>query len=473
VYKSKLLEVYKAFSEKELLQLRGFVAMSAKMPESPIIKLFEILYKHRKKLGSKALEKEKAYAKIFDTPFNSKKMRMLMSSLLKVFERYAVMRQIQGNTYQYEKALGQFYKQKNLTHHYTSLLSKNLDLIDKSEYRGAEHFLKRFQLSHALFMEKRLSGVKDTLHLQEAFRDLELLYACYKLRYSSDLYSNNYFLNKDDAYLRLDHLLEVLLNKEFQVVPFIRIYQTFINAFRSKDPSVYDEIHNMIEENLNSFDVEEIHALLVSLLNYRMQTYRSGEAKEKEAALFDLYRIYKLGLQRDAWLHNDILPSAHFLNIVSSGCTYEDFDFLDSFLTKYIPKLEESSRESLYQYALARIEFSKKNFEKSLEILVNVEFVDIYLALQAKTLQLQSFYELEGYNLAMDNFLLSFNAFLKRNKKVYKVHKESYLNMISITRKLYRNKRLRKKPSDKLIAEAGNNNVAHRSWIKSKIEELS
>ena len=96
--------------------------------------------------------------------------------------------------------------------------------------------------------------------------------------------------------------------------------------------------------------------------------------------------------------------------------------------------LKRRIRESTWKFNLARLEYEKKNYDNALVHLQKADFGDILNNLNAKTLSLKIYYELDEFNL-LDSHLESMKTFIRR-KTVMAYHQTNYLNIIRYTKKL-------------------------------------
>lgn len=95
--------------------------------------------------------------------------------------------------------------------------------------------------------------------------------------------------------------------------------------------------------------------------------------------------------------------------------------------------------EDIYQkpyslYANAKLHFTKGDFDTTLGLLAQVEFDNLFLSMDAKTMLLKIYYE-RGYYDALDALLVSFRRFLQR-KSILAYQKNIHENMINLTEKL-------------------------------------
>jgi hypothetical protein len=99
--------------------------------------------------------------------------------------------------------------------------------------------------------------------------------------------------------------------------------------------------------------------------------------------------------------------------------------------------LPESVRENAFIYNLASFYYEKNEYKKSLQSLHEVRFTDTAYHLGAKVILLKSYYELketEPFYALTD----AFQIFVKRNRQLSDYRKTAYLNLLKITKRIYK-----------------------------------
>ena len=87
-----------------------------------------------------------------------------------------------------------------------------------------------------------------------------------------------------------------------------------------------------------------------------------------------------------------------------------------SFLENYRRYLAPDHRDSNYGLCLARLEYSKGNFSKALDLLPQTEYKDLFLTLASKALQIKIYYAMQAHDLLYAH-LQAMRAFIRRKKR--------------------------------------------------------
>lgn len=116
------------------------------------------------------------------------------------------------------------------------------------------------------------------------------------------------------------------------------------------------------------------------------------------------------------------------------GLILREYAWLEHFIQDYRRYLLPAHRESMYSFCRARLEYSRQNYDRALQLLQKADYEDLLLNLSAKAVLLKIFYELAEFDL-LDAHLNAMTTFLNR-KKIMAYQKENYQNLLRYTRKL-------------------------------------
>jgi hypothetical protein len=117
---------------------------------------------------------------------------------------------------------------------------------------------------------------------------------------------------------------------------------------------------------------------------------------------------------------------------------------------------------------MARLYFEQNDYDSAMPLLVQTDFDDILLNLNAKTLLVKMYYELLEFD-TLENLLESMRTYLHRKDVGY--HEPLFKNMIKLTRKLVRVNPYDKNEKAKLKKEIENTNpLRERTWLLEQLE---
>jgi len=303
-----------------------------------------------------------------------------------------------------------------------------------------------------------LQGVADKL--DEAYLVAKLKQTCGMVSYEN-IYRQAY---------RYD-LLEPLLAHIEQTPytnPLLLGYYHGLMILRNPDAlESFASMKAVLKEQAALIPFEEAQELHIIARNFCIRRFNMGD----QAYFKELFDLYQLGLETKVLLNEQgyISPSA-FKNIVSVASRLEAFEWAEAFVKERSTLLEEKYRNDYLNYNLARLYFARKQYGQALQLLNQVEYHDVFVAADARTLLLKTYFELDEYD-ALDALLESFKQFVTRRKEVA-YHRENYLNTIKFTRYLINlngRDKTRKEALGKKIQ--GTKILTEKTWLLEKLAE--
>jgi hypothetical protein len=121
---------------------------------------------------------------------------------------------------------------------------------------------------------------------------------------------------------------------------------------------------------------------------------------------------------------------------------------------------------------MAWVHFTRKEFDKALKMLLRVEFNDVYYHLDSKSLLMKVYYEMEEYD-GFFSLVDAFKIYLRRNKYISEIQRETYHNFILLVNKLMKIRLGKNDMNWALYDEIYNTRpAADLAWLKLKAEEL-
>jgi len=169
-------------------------------------------------------------------------------------------------------------------------------------------------------------------------------------------------------------------------------------------------------------------------------------------------------------LLNGEINQQNYKNIVTTGLRIGKQQWVYDFINEYRYKLNKSVRENAFNYNLANYFFHIGKFDNALQNLQKVSLADLFYGLDARSLMLKSYYELNEYEAFLNTYY-SFRVFVMRKKNVSEQHRRNYLNFLRIAKKLMnlrpRDKKNILKIQDEIKTQKA---LADKSWLEDKIK---
>ncbi|MDA9774342.1 hypothetical protein N9B82_05235 [Saprospiraceae bacterium] len=180
---------------------------------------------------------------------------------------------------------------------------------------------------------------------------------------------------------------------------------------------------------------------------------------------------YLVGIESGAIFERGYLSPTSFRNICFLALRMKKIDWTKNFIEENINLIEERFRENALKFNLSRLYFYKKDFDKVVETVREVEFKDPLYANVSKTMIMISYYELFDEE-ALAYFSDAFATYMRRSTGISEKVKMEYLNLIKYTRRLskarYDKSLLPKLKEDITSTER----LASRPWFLEKLKDV-
>ncbi len=429
--RSKLLLLLDTFSAKELREAENFVRSPFFNKRKDLIVLYEYLreclFIHRV-----VPDKTQAFRELYpEEPYDDHRIRMAMSLLYKLLEKYLVCQELLKDELQVKTRLVKTFRKRQLDKHFEAAKKDAQSSLHKYPYRDVSFYESSYALQLEVFQQTASRKRISDFNLQNLSNDLDINYIATKLKQVCVLISHQTVYKTEYHFGLLEPLLQYIEQEQLTAVPVIAIYYHCYCALTQEDHGPhFHNFRNLITQHRDQFPQEEMRDLFLLAINFCLRDYNAGN----RAYLKDLFELYQEGLDQAYLLTNGLISRFTYRNIVTLGLIQKEYDWVESFLNEYQFKLEKSYQESMYSFCLARLEYSRQNYGEALQLLQKSEYEDLLLNLSAKTVVLKIYFATEEFD-ALDAHLEAMNTFIRR-KKVMGYHRENYRQLIRLTRKI-------------------------------------
>lgn len=470
--KSKLISILRTLSNKELKRFEEFIVSPFFNKNTNVITLFNLVKKFHPEYEEDKVSAEKIYVKIFPKEkFDEQKLRYVMTDLTKLLEEFLSFMEYDKNEVNKRRLLLNLYDQRKLDKYFQATLDVAKDLLKKQPYRDVNYYFNQHLLEENGYLHS-LSRDSRTLEdsLQQAVDDLDMYYLSNKLRFCCVIFNREDILQVKYNNILLDEILSFLSKNNFDNVPAISIYYQILMTFREREhPEHYQKLKELLEAHIDKFPLPEAKDMYVFALNYCIKKLNSGKLEY----LHELFSLYKILIEKEIIFENEELAPSDFKNIVTVGLRTGQVEWTEKFIHNYKNRIPSELRENTYLYNLAFLHYYKKEFSKALKLLQTVDFNDIYYNLDAKSLLLKTYYELDEEE-PFFSLVDAFSTYLKRNKLISDYQRTVYLNFVKYAKKLMHIKiggRVSLQEVKDELKEL--KQVASLQWLLEKAEELS
>jgi len=239
--------------------------------------------------------------------------------------------------------------------------------------------------------------------------------------------------------------------------------------FQPEEEKYFYELKDFLLSEKQSFDKEELTILYTHLINYCIHKKINVG---KSAFFQNLFSIYKDSLITEVIFIGNEINFNHYKNIITVGVQIKEFEWVENFIQIYTPKLPKAHQDNALTYNLAKVYFSKKDYQKVIELLREVEYKNLIYALGGKLMLLKTYYELDEI-AALDSLIDSFRIYLRRNRTISKDVRQQYMNVLKFVKKLSGLAPYNKAGLEKVTKEIHEcKALADKNWILEKVGEF-
>lgn len=467
---SHLVTILQTFSKKEIREMRKWLHSPIHNQRQDVVDLFEYLVSSNHLTEDKFLQKDRIFRKVFPQEvFSDAKLRQSIHFLLKSIESYLITKELQEDTVQAKMALVSIYRKRKLSKAFQKKINEVQELQEKATYRNEQFFRNEYliQQEQYLFLEGQKKR-NIPMNLQEVSDALDTTFIADKLRQACLMLSHQKVYKTKYQIGLFEEIMRYIEDNDYLTTPAISIYYYVYKAITEIDNTDhFEHLKSEIQNNGPLFPPVEIKDIYLMAINYCIGRMNKGHS----SFIREAFDLYKKGLEMGILIENESISPWTFINVAINGLKLREFDWVESFVENFSQYIPDSKREGIVLFTLSKLHFEKKDYPQAMQLLNQGDFDDLLIYLNAKTMLLKMYYEMDEYD-ALDYQLESLGTYIKR-KKVMGYHKENYQNIIRYTKKITRVNPYSKKDVVGLKSEIETANpLTEREWLLEQIDSL-
>lgn len=465
--KSRLFAVFTALSAAEKAGLRKFVCSPYHNAREDVIELFDFLIHNYR--NPEMLEKELAFKAIFPlaSTYDDFKLRQAMTFLLRLIEKFLILEQSKQHKIDEKIKLAEIYRKKNLHKLFKNTLSNAEKLLTKHPLRNVDFHETEYRIQAEYYAVSSIEKRVAPLNLQRMNDLLDIRFIAEKLRRACLTFAHKNVFNSDYKIELLPEIEALIHHKKLLRIPIVAIYFYTYKSMTSDDPYYFQQKKNCLFKHSNLFAKEELRDLFLLAINYCIKRINNNEI----AFIQESFDLYQTGLKYEVFSQNGYLSRFTYKNMVSIGLKLGEYQVIEQFIHQYKDQLDPKYREGNYRYNLALLYYSRKEYQAAMQLLIQVDYDDLFLNLDSKNMLMKMYYELKEFD-ALESLLGSMQNYLLR-KKVIGYHKTNYKNIIRLTKKLLKVKPFSKSEKSKLSLEIEQSQpLTERKWLMEQLKLL-
>ncbi len=460
----KLYTILTSFDVYALNRLRKWLCSPATNEKTVLIDLFD---------DCRALVKPDKKGTVMDWATAKKKFppkdANTYSDLIKRIEEWFFFEETTQNKVQQTLAIARFYAKHELHQHVADELNYAKNMQNNQIFRNANWHYDEYCLAE-MEESRNVKMVRQTrkTNLQYICKQFDIFYIAKRLGHYIDALTYKNFLQLDINTAGLTELLTYIDALGLRNEPLIAIYcHSVMTLQEPQNTAHFNDLVATLNTHHALFTSFEARELYTVALNYCVRRINAGES----VYFHKLFELYQTVLEKQVIFVNGILPEWDYKNITTVGLQLGNYDWVEDFLHTYSHKIPLHLRENALTYNLAKLYFAKADYNKVIEKLRDVQYLDMVYNLDSRATLLKTYYEIESYD-ALDSLLESFRISLLRNKSIATTVKKQYENLIHFTKKIMvlspKNQKMREQLIEKIETTP---QIADKKWLLQKLRK--
>ena len=408
--------------------------------------------------------------------FDEKLINRLLSKLFTLTKKYLTYIYCFSEELNEEQAILEFYKNR-LPEFFDNQLNRMRKINNKTKLQNRKFYANNFKIEFEFATYLSLKQPKKNRNLETLSEAFDTYYWVTKLSQLCDILNHRIITNFEYDLSLLDETLAYL-----EKTPSIQ--QTIIKLWYLAVITLYDIARGIPVNSKNYYELKQLiiaHKDILSkndfsnLFTYLNNALKKTSIKEQEYYV-ELFEQYQLGLELELLYRNGYLLPQSVKNIVTIALHLNKVDWAKGFLIDYGPKIQPQHAEAVFTYNTALINFYQGNFQTSHDLLLKLEYKDIFFQLGKRIMLLQIYYELELLD-PFYNLVSSFRKFLSLHKgDLSERHIQANRNFINILNSIayiLKGDTPKIKKLEQEIEAIPANALPKKKWLKRKLVELS
>jgi len=380
--------------------------------------------------------------------FDDKKLRYLMSEGLAVLHQFIIEKQIERDRHQQNFLLLKGLKYYGINEELHRITNNSLKKIETETHQSANYHFYKYQFLKQTIQNQFGNKRRGELNLSDLHTSL------------SNFYKTEFELSQLTILTHKVHNPgDYNPNTTTEEANSIIIYRLLKELLSKSNPKQYRQLKSLIK-NLTIFPPQEHREILLHLINYCIKQIN----KQQKEYIEECYEWYMWGLSKGILLDKGYISKYTFKNIVTLCLKSEEKNKAEIALKDLSEYLPPMNAEKILNYNKARIHFAKKEYDQTMDLLRTIEYDDLLDELDGRRILMRIYFENKEWQV-LDSFLISFEAFLRRQKNLG-YHKDFYLNLVKYVKKALNLHRMKPETKSKLQQSIkSNDQVNDKKWL--------
>ena len=362
--------------------------------------------------------------------FSASEQHLLMTYLVRQFEQFIRIEQVKFSP-ELEDWLGvKAFQRLGLENEGSRAIKKAFQRLESGKLRSIAYHEQGYRLQYEQVRRHRAQPEQNARQLKQLSTRLNTTLVVLCLRQASFVLSEKAVYNMEPDTWFLPEVFRWVESADHVSVPAVGAYYFACKMLLTDEENWFKALKKSLSEHNPAFPPEELYDLHMIAINYCVRKLNAGN----ELYFQEIHELYKVGLETKTLLHNGFLSPLNYFNIVITGLKVNALDWVAWFIPQYKNSLERRFRDSAYSFNMARLHYARREYGEALMLLQKANYRDLLTNLAAKTQMLKIYFE-QGESEVLRNHLDAMAHYLRR-KRVIGYHRENYLNIIRIAKRL-------------------------------------
>ncbi|MEZ5041403.1 MAG: hypothetical protein R2828_16015 [Saprospiraceae bacterium] len=468
----KIISLLQTFSRQDKIRFQKWLQSPFFNEDPQLLALFDQLEPIIN--GASEVDKKRLWQAVFGkSPYEDIALRRIFSNLLAQAYHFLSIKQYQSHPLRQKIDLLPLLTAPELATHYAGLVRNIEQSLAQGKKEEDDFHYSLYRLTQNTHKSKELTGdlTESCRRLEKADFHFDQYYFIQKLKHYCDALGYRNFISEEVDIKLLPGMMQYLKAQAFFDDLLIKAYYLVTEMLNSPEKeTAFFQLKHLLFKKCSALPTSELKTLFIHLYNYCIHK----KINIGETGFFsELFEIYQFALANGIIYNEEgeLVPQ-DYKNIITVGLHVEAFDWVENFIKEQTQDLPTDQRQNALTYNLAKVYFSRKQYEKVITQLQEVEYDDIVYALGSKLMLLKTYYELDEF-LALDSLIDSFRIYLRRNKTISTQVKRQYLNILRFVKKMSAIGPYDTHAFKKLYQQAEDcKALADKRWILDKIKTL-
>ena len=465
-HKIQLFRLWFSLSAKELTNFGEYLGVKAFNRKAEFREIYRRLVKVNTTELAEMTREELSRTLFPHRRFDDQYLRNTCFKLQQLLQKFLIIQKLDLKQFSEQNLLLDIFLERELDDLFQQQLRKMKTKQGRQPLRDHNYYQQQFTL---LDIEDSYNSTQlrsQPTHFQESDQALEYSFILQKLRQACNLLGHQSLYAVDYDFGLLDQVLKYMEEKKLDQVAVLDLYYNcYYSLAIPEEDHYFLKFRDLLSSQEQLLSITEVGELYLRLLNQYIRRINQGQNKYLKA----VFELYQSGIERGYLMEGQYLSRFIYRNAVFSGLKLRRFPEVLDFIHQYKNKLDKDYRDSTFYFCLTRYHYAIGDFDTAVGLLKQYDYKDLLSNLAAKSLLAKIYYEQQEFSV-LEYFLVNFTAYIKRRKGLG-YHRTSFLNFISILKKMTRlpeyGKEARKKLEEKIKST---NPLTERIWLLEKLK---